>query len=97
MVNLNYDDLELQFNSIDKTSILKHHNVDILQSINTKAVSNDVQHNSDIDLKCSSLIGAAPAVLNTSVKLYTDLGDDSTYATTIQNQIENKSDKVNTF
>ena len=37
-----YDALELQFNSIDKTSILKHNNVDILQSINTKAVSNDV-------------------------------------------------------
>ena len=92
-----YDALELSFNSIDKTSILNNYNVDILQSINTKAVSNDVYNKSDIDLTCSSLVGAAPAVLNTSVKLYTALGHDSTCATTIQNQINNKSYKVNTF
>ena len=78
-----YDALELSFNSIDKTSILNNYNVDILQSINTKAVSNGVYNQSDIDLKCSSLVGAAPAVLNTSVKLYTALGHDSTCATTI--------------
>ena len=44
-----------------------------------------------------SLIGAAPAVLNTSVELATALGNDSNYATTIQNQINNKADKLDTY
>ena len=44
-----------------------------------------------------SLIGAAPAVLNTSVELATALGNDSNYAATIQNQSINKANKINTY
>ena len=92
-----YDALELSFNSADKCSILKLNNVDILASINNKAVSNDVYTNDDIDLTFSSLIGSAPAILNTSVELATDLGNDSKYATTIHNHINNKADKLDTY
>ena len=67
-----YDDLDLSFNSTDKAIILKLNDVDIVRSINHKAVSTDVYTKSDIDLRCSSLIGAAPSVLNTSVELATD-------------------------
>ena len=55
-----YDALELSFNDIDKASMLKTSNVDILASINNKAVSNDVYNKAFIDLTCSSLFGAAP-------------------------------------
>ena len=41
-------------------------------------------------IKCSSLIGAAPALLSTSVELATALGDDSNYATTMQNKSNTK-------
>ena len=74
----------------------KKHNVGILQSITNKAVSNDVYIKSDIDWKLYSLVGAAPSVLNTSVELATAFGNDSNYATIIQNQFNNKSDKANT-
>ena len=57
-----YDDLDLSCNSFDKASILRINHGDILASINTKAVSNGVYNKSDIDLKCSSLVGAAPAI-----------------------------------
>ena len=87
-----YDALELSFNSIDKTSILQLNKVDILQYINNKVVINDVYNKSDIDLKCSSLIGAAPAILNTIVELAAALGNDSNYDTHIQNQTNNKVD-----
>ena len=66
-----YDALELSFNSFDKASILTINNVGISQSINTKAVSNDVYNTADIDLKFSRLIGAAPAIVNTIVELDT--------------------------
>ena len=46
------DALELSLNSVDDTSILKNNNVDIVQSINNKAVSNDVYTKSDIDIIC---------------------------------------------
>ena len=92
-----YDALYLSFNSIDKASIIKINKVDILASINTKAVSNGVYNKSDIDLTCSSLVGSAPAILNTSVELATALGNDSNSITTIQNQINNKADKLDTY
>ena len=91
-----YDALKLAFNSIDKASMLKDNNVDIVQSIHNKAVRNDVYNKSDTDLKFPSLFGAAPAVLNTSVELATALGNDSNYATAMQNQINNKDDKLDT-
>ena len=92
-----YDALELSFNSIAKTSILNNNNIDIVASINTKAVSSDVYIKADIGLIFSSLIGAAPAVLNTIVEIATALGHDSKYATTIQHQIDNKADKLDTY
>ena len=91
-----YDTLELSFNSIDKASILNSNNVDILASINNKVASNDVYNKADMDLTFSSLVGAAPAILNTSVELATALGNDSNYATAMQNQINNKDDKLDT-
>ena len=45
-----YDALELSFNAVDKTSILKIHNIDILQYINNKASINDVYNKTDIDI-----------------------------------------------
>ena len=80
-----YDSLELECNAIDKPSIVKLNTTDTLQSIHTKAVSNDVYNKAAIDLKVSSLIGAAPAVLNTRVERATAVGNDLNYATTIQN------------
>ena len=65
--------------------------------MNHNALSNDFYIKSDIVLNFSSLIGAAPAVLNTSVELATALGNDSNYATTIQNQLHNKSYTATTF
>ena len=44
-----YDALQLSFNAIDKTSILKFNNVDILASVNNKVGSNDVYTKADID------------------------------------------------
>ena len=92
-----YDALELSFNSIGKASVLKTNNVDILQSIHTKAVSNDVYNKSDIGIIFSSLIGAAPAELNTSVELATDVGNDFNYARKIQNKINTTSHKANNY
>ena len=91
-----YDAFELSFNNVDKTIILTRNNVDIWQSINKKAVSNNVHHTVDDDLNCSSLIGAAPSVLTTSVELATALGNACNYATPLHNQINNKSDKTTT-
>ena len=68
-----------------------------MASISNKAVSNNVYTEADIDLKWSSLVGAAPAVLNTSVELATALGNDSKDATTIQNQINSKSAELTTY
>ena len=65
--------------------VYKTNNVDILQSINTKVSIDDVYNNNEVDLRFTSLIGAAPDVLNTSVELATALGNDSNYAATIQN------------
>ena len=68
----------------------KFNNVVVLQSINIKAASNDVYNQSDIDQQKSSLIGAASAILNTIVKLATAFGNDSNYATIVQNQLNTK-------
>ena len=92
-----HDALELSFHVSDKASMLNVNNVDILASINNMAVSIDVYNRADIDLSCSSLVGAAPAVLNTIVELATALGNDSNYATTIQTQMNNTSDKLTTY
>ena len=45
-----YDALDLSFSASDKTRILQIHNVDIVASKNTKAVSNDVYNKGDIDV-----------------------------------------------
>ena len=92
-----YDAFELSFNPTDKTSILNLNNVDIMSSINSKAVYNTAYNKADLDLKCPSLIGAAPSVLTTSVELATSLGNDSKCATPIQNQLSNKANKLNTY
>ena len=68
----------------------KFNNVVVLQSINIKAASNDVYNQSDIDQQKSRLIGAASAILNTIVKLATAFGNDSNYATIVQNQLNTK-------
>ena len=91
-----YDALELTFNTVDKTSVLKASSIDTSQPINNKAASNDVYNNHEVDLIFASLIGAAPDVLNTSIELASPLVHDQKYATTIQNHIRNNSDKVNT-
>ena len=92
-----YESLELSFNIIDKTSILKTNDIDILQAIHHKAAINDVYNKHEVDLRFSSLIGAAPAVLDTIVELAAALGNDQHYATSIQNQIINKADKIKTY
>ena len=68
----------------------KFNNVVVLQSINIKAASNDVYNKSGIDQQKSSLIGAASAILNTIVELATAFGNDSNYATIVQNQLNTK-------
>ena len=68
-----------------------------MASITNKAVSNDVYTKADVDLTVSSLFGAAPAVLNTVVELATALGNDSNYATTIHDQLNNKADKLDNY
>ena len=45
-----YDDLELSCNAVDKTSILKINNIDILQSTNNKASIAYVYNKMDIDM-----------------------------------------------
>ena len=89
--------LELSFNTVDTTSILTTHIIDILQSIDNKAAVNHVYTNHEVGLRLSSLIGAAPAILDTIVELAAALGDDSNYATTFQNQLINKADQVTTY
>ena len=70
----------------------------ILQAgIYRKTASDSVYNKSDIDLRFPSLIGAAPSVLNTIVELSAALSHDSDYATTIQNQLNTKADKLNTY
>ena len=54
-------------------------------------------HKSEVYVTCSSLFGAAPAILDTSVVLATALGNDQTHATNMHNQINNKSDKLTTY
>ena len=92
-----YDAWELTFYIVDKTSILTSNNIDIVQSINNKAAVNDVYNTNEVDLICSSLIGATTAVLYNIVELAAALGNDQHYATSIQNQIVNKADKINTY
>ena len=74
----------------------KSNNIDIIQPINNKLAINDVYIKHEVDLIISSLIGAAPAVLDTIVELATALGNDQNYATNIQNQINNKANKIYT-
>ena len=45
-----YASLELSFNSVDKASILKLHNIDILQSINNEESSTGGYNKTDIDI-----------------------------------------------
>ena len=92
-----YDALELSFNSVDKTSILKTNNVGILRCITNKSSANDGYDNNEVDLIVSSLIGPAPAVLDTIVELAAALGNDSSYATHIQSQVNNRSDNLNNY
>ena len=61
-----------------------------------KSYKVNTYNKSEVDLEFSSLIGAAPAILDTIVELATALGNDQTYATHIQNQINSTSDKINT-
>ena len=90
-----YDDLELTFNTVDKTSMLELNHTDILQSINRKAAINDVSNKHEVDLRFSRLLGAAPAVLDISVGLAAAVGNDQTYATAIQTHSINKADQIN--
>ena len=92
-----YDALELSLNNVDKTSIWNHNNVNIIESLYLKAVASNVYNKSEVYLRLTSLIGAAPAVLDTVIELATALGNDSNYAATIQTQINNKADKINTY
>ena len=46
-----YDSLTLTFNNIDKSSILKCNNIDILASLNLKALSSNVYTKQDINDK----------------------------------------------
>ena len=50
-----------------------------------------------VDLILSSWIGAAPAVLDTTVEIATELGHDRNVATTVQNQSNNKAAKGSTY
>ena len=45
-----YDIIEISFNSVDKTNILKTNNIDIVQSINNNAVAVNVYSTSEIDI-----------------------------------------------
>ena len=70
----------------------------ILQAgIDRRSLITEVYNKGDIDLKCSSLIGSSPEILNTIVELSNALSNDANYATTLQNQLNNKADKLNTF
>ena len=60
-------------------------------------MASNVYNKNEVDLKFTSLIGAAPAVLATIVELATALGNDAKYATTIQNQLNSKADKLITY
>ena len=51
----------------------------------------------EVDLIFSSLIGAAPALFDTSVELAAASGNDQTYATTMQNKVSNERTKINTY
>ena len=73
---------------------MKLNDIDILQSINNKAASNDVYNNKGVDLILSSLFGSATGVIITSVALAAASWNGQNYATTVQNQINNKSEKV---
>ena len=89
--------LELSFKTVDTTSILTTRSIDISQSIDNKAAVNHVYNNHEVGLRFSSLIGAAPAILDTIVELAAALGNDSNYAATIQNQSVNKADNNNHY
>ena len=71
--------------------------MNIIESLYLKAVASNVYNKSEVYLRLTSLIGAAPAVLDTVIELATALGNDSNYAATIQTQINNKADKINTY
>ena len=45
-----YDSLELSFNAVDKSSSLKVSDIDILASLNLKALASDVYNKTDIDI-----------------------------------------------
>ena len=59
-----------------------------------KSYKVNTNHKHEVELLCSSLVGGAPAVLDTSVELATSLGNDQHYATTSQSQLNNRADKT---
>jgi hypothetical protein len=76
------------------TLISKFLNYDTRAESNIKFLTKSDRFNTynktEVDLNFSSLIGAAPEVLDTIVELAAALGNDNNYDTTIQNQINNK-------
>jgi hypothetical protein len=55
-----------------------------------KADKSDSYTKNDVNVKLTNLIGSAPEVLNTLTELAAALGNDSNYATAIQNQLNGK-------
>ena len=62
----------------------------------TKSYKINTYNKSEVDSTFSSLIGAVPAILYTIVELATAFGNDQSYATNIQNQINNNNENINT-
>ena len=83
-----YDAFELSFNPVDKTSILKNNNIDIVQSINNNAVSADVYNKTQIDtalnLKSDKSDTYPKAEINTAI-------------ISLQASIDRKATTFNTF
>ena len=59
-----------------------------------KSFKINTYHKHEVELSCSSLIGVAPAILDTSVELATSLGNDQHDATHMQNQLNTRADKT---
>jgi hypothetical protein len=91
-INLKYDTTYV--NNKNDIIITNFSNYDTREQSNVKFLLKSDRFNTykmtEVDLTCSNLINGAPEVLNTINELAAALNNDNNYATTIQNQINNK-------
>ena len=83
-----YDSFEVSFNAVDKASILKINNIDILQSMNNKASINDVYNKTDIDIGLHFKADKFNTHLKTDVDVFVSILQSVIYRRVLINAVD---------